>query len=116
MTAELSFKQKLHVLASLFKAVCAGSENIKRMDELVGRLAEAEGLRNQVVHSIWRGNLEGSGITRRKVTAKMGEGLRKREQSLQPLQILSIGYHFMYLVHSLDELLYIEFGSKYGEP
>ena len=118
VTAELSFKQKLHVLASLFRAIRPGSELLDRMQELLGRLDNAEGLRNQIVHSVWRtdiDDLEGKRIVRHKYTAKMRHGLRKQQETLTPLQIRQVGYHFAYLAHCLDELLYMEFGSEYGE-
>jgi hypothetical protein len=117
ITAELAFKQKLHVLSSLFRSVRPGSAYHAQMDELLGRLKAAEGLRNQVTHSSWQRSLDdGEGIVRHKFTAKMQEGLKKQEQTLTPLQIHGLGGHFGYLSHCLDELLYVEFGSEYGEP
>jgi hypothetical protein len=116
LTAELAFKTKLHIFASLFRLVRPNSPNMQQVEELTAALDEAEPLRNQIIHSSWQHDIETVNLKRRKRSAKMSRGYRIDEQSLTPLQIQSVAYHFSYLAFSIDELLYIEFGSEYGSP
>ena len=116
VTAELAFKNKTHLLASLFKATRSDSDNLGRLDELLGLCCDAEALRNQIVHSSWRTGLAGEPALRRKYTAKRDHGLKKNEETLTPVQIHEIALHCGYLIWGLDQLMYEEFGSEYGEP
>jgi hypothetical protein len=116
VTAELSFKTRLHVFASLFRLTRPHSENLPRLDDLIAVFDQAEQLRNQIVHSSWQHDFETMRLTRRKRTAKMSKGYRTDEESLTPAQIQSVAHHFGYLGFIIDELLYLEFGSEYGSP
>ena len=81
VTAELSFKNKVHLLASLTRArfdvaKAIGSSTLEKyLDELVARAFEAEQLRNQIMHSNYIGPFLRDGrAERRKVSAKASKG------------------------------------------
>jgi hypothetical protein len=81
LTAELAFKNKVHLFSSLVRArydlsTAVGSSSLEvYLSELVARIFEAEQLRNQIMHSSWIGPfLKDGRAERRKVTAKASKG------------------------------------------
>lgn len=116
VTAELSFKNKVNLLAALFRQQKANSPDIDRLDELGARFFEIEQQRNRVVHSKWKGQLFGNSMTIQKYTARHRQGLRRQEESLTPGQVEAIALHCGYLAFCLDELMFAEFGEAYGMP
>ncbi len=116
VTAALSFKAKVDLLAALFRHERPASEHLDQLDELCGAWFQIEQKRNQVVHSKWGGVLEGMGMTRSKYTARHKHGLQHHWETLTPMQVEAIGMHCGYLAHEVDELMYLEFGRDYGEP
>jgi hypothetical protein len=116
VTAELSFKGKVNLLATLFRHEAPQSTHLDQLEKLAGACFQAEEKRNQVVHSKWRNQLEGSGMTRSKYTARGKNGLRHQSETLTPAQVQAIAHHCGYLAHCIDELMYWEFGREYGEP
>ena len=120
ITSELSFKNKVNLFASLFRQRRPASEWMRQLGDLVVVCYRAEEIRNQVVHSLWITTLADDTslnklITRRKHTAK-SHGLRTHEETLTPYQIQAIASYCSYVAWSVDQLLYYEFGSEYGEP
>lgn len=116
VTSELSFKLKLHIFSSLFRAARPNSENHAQMEDLIAAFGEAEQIRNPMIHSSWWQDFETIQMTRRKRSAKMSRGYRTDEEQLTPWQIQSFAHHLGYLGFIIDELLYIEFGEVYGSP
>ena len=116
VTAELSFKAKVNLLGALFKHEAPKSEHLNQLRELVSVCLQAEERRNQVVHSKWRNELDGMGMTRSKDTARSKHGLRHKQESLTPAQVQAIAHYCGYVAHCVDELMYWEFGDAYGEP
>ncbi len=116
VTAELSFRAKVDLFSSLFRGLRPGSDNLSAVRDFCAACAQIEAKRNQVMHSKWRHQMDGSGVTRLKYTARAKHGLRKQEELLALNQVEAIWVHCGYLAHSLDELMFWEFGKEYGEP
>jgi len=116
VTAELSFKGKVNLLTAMFRQEVPQSKHLLQLDELAGACIQIEQKRNQVVHSKWRNELDGPGMTRMKYTARGKAGLQHQSETLTSAQVQAIAHHCGYLAHSVDELMYWEFGREYGEP
>ena len=116
ITAELSFRAKVNLFGALFRHDRPNSERLDYLRELCGACLQIEQKRNQVVHSKWRNQLDGLGMTRVKLTARGKHGLRRQTETLTPTAVTAIAEHCGYLAHSVDELMYTEYGSDYAEP
>ncbi|HLE03284.1 MAG TPA: hypothetical protein VI729_01555 [Anaerolineales bacterium] len=111
VTAQLSFKAKLDLLASLIKLHFPhASFNVGPNDpeaalrELVAMLTMCEELRNRVMHSTWRSSPERVGHVRRaKQTARAKHGFRQEFEDLTPGNVLDISDYIVYGSYSLDE-------------
>lgn len=114
--ANLSFAAKVNLLEALFKHERSDSQYFGHVHELSRACLQIEEKRNQVVHSKWSMQIEGSGMTRSKYNVKHKHGLQHYSEPLTPTQVESIGLHCGYLAHCVDELMYLEFGHEYGEP
>ncbi len=111
ITAELSFKVKVNVFASLYQKLKDnfffntfpgfGDEYIK---ELVIALNKCEEMRNQVLHSSFTQNyLDKTKIIRTKVTAKQKSGLRKTEEETNIIKLFNIADFIGQIEFHLDE-------------
>ncbi len=98
VTCEMSFKNKLHLLASLFRQRAAepsavwgvGDRSVQAFDELMANCFEAEQLRNTILHSSYVYPVQAdNSIKRRKTTAK-SKGLRTNEVVETPASLLRI--------------------------
>lgn len=116
VTTELSFRAKVNLLAVLFAHDRPRSEYLSELRELTAAFLQVEERRNQIVHSMWRRGSDGLGMTRIKHTARGKQGLRMQCETLEPDQVDALWQHCAYLDWSLDQLMYAEFGSDYGEP
>jgi hypothetical protein len=116
MTAEMSFKAKVNLFVVLFMHEAPKTESAERLRELAGVCGKAEEVRNQLIHSKWRRQLDSSAMARGKFTARAKHGLRHQSQVLTPVQVQAITHHCFYLAHCVDDLMYLEFGREYGEP
>jgi hypothetical protein len=115
VTARLAFRAKLDLLGVLFRHERIRSANLDRLSELLAACEQIEGKRNEMVHSRWQQTLDGVGMTRTKVTVHRKKGLQTSSEVLTPGQVRAIGHQCGYLIHSLDELMYVEFGTAYGQ-
>jgi hypothetical protein len=115
VTAELSFKGKVNLFSALFKREAPQSKHFAQLEELAGACFRVEQKRNQVMHSKWRNDLDGSGMKRIKYSARGKTGLQHQSETLTPAQVQAIAHHCGYLAHSVDELMYFEFGREYGD-
>ena len=116
VTAELSFKAKVNLLAVLFAHERPQSEYVADLRELAAACLQVEGRRNQIVHSRWLPEGDGHSVKRIKHTARGKKGLRTDEEGLAPDQVDAVWQHCAYLDWSLDQMMYAEFGSEYGQP
>lgn len=115
VTAELSFKNKLNLLASLFRECAPKSEEFDRLGEIVTLCFTVEKLRNQIIHSSWKQDPSSSVTFRSKYTARHKVGLREQREDLTPAQVGEIAVHSGYVIFLLDEFMYLEFGEDYGD-
>jgi hypothetical protein len=97
LTVELSFKNKVHLLASLVRArydlsTSIGSSTLDEyLSELVARTFEAEQFRNQIMHSSWIGPFLRDGrAERRKITAKASRGHFVASEEVDAAYLLDI--------------------------
>ena len=86
------------------------------LGELCAASLKIEEERNRIVHSKWGHELETSNMTRTKFVARGKHGLRRQAESMSHGRVGSIWAHCGYLSHELDELLFMEYGTEYGEP
>jgi len=113
ITAELSFKNKVHLFASLVRNMSSthkfntGNAPVSEvLDELVACLFRAEQLRNQVFHSSYsRPDLSDS-VKRQKITAKATKGFQIQEQSVDSSYILDVADFIGEMATSLIEFLW----------
>ncbi|GAB5408370.1 MAG: hypothetical protein BalsKO_07350 [Balneolaceae bacterium] len=87
ITAELSFRTKVHIFSSLFKKVNGqfqfnSSPRFQGtfFNELIKALFKCEEIRNQTLHSTFVKNWENDFLVRMKITAKAKTGLRKTSE------------------------------------
>jgi hypothetical protein len=82
VTAELSFRQKIDLLSSIYRDKRNSPSELAELDEVLSRLAQAEQKRNIVVHSLWTSYAEDQTIARIKSTAKRkNKGLKLEIES-----------------------------------
>jgi hypothetical protein len=111
--AELSFKTKLHLFASLFRKTLAGRttqggyDPLEVLDDLVTLCFRAEELRNQVLHSSWIHRHVDQRIDRRKVTAKASRGLRVHTETVDSGYLLDTADYVAYAAMMVDEFMLV---------
>lgn len=90
VTAELSFRNMVNLLDSLFKYRCADSQLVGELEKLLGGVMQVEQRRNQITHSTWGLHPETGNIARLKRTAKKGSGLQQQEEIMTSQDLWSI--------------------------
>jgi len=108
VTSEMSYKAKVHVLASLIKKEYEVKElEISESDfqDLLYMCTKSEELRNKLLHSSWVYDLTKKDIEirRRKTTAKMKHGFRNEEEPLTPGQVLEMADYIIATAVYLEE-------------
>src|SRR5215831_7840772 len=105
LTAELSFRGKVHLMSSLVRerydmATAIGSSSLQEyLSELVARIFEAEQLRNQIIHSSWIGPFLRDGrAQRRKITAKAAKGHSIASEEMDAGYLLDIADFICYIM------------------
>ena len=76
ITAELSYRNQLALLSSVFLHRAPDAEQQTELERLVSRALKIEQERNIIVHSWWGSGDSPQTITRLKTTAKISKGLR----------------------------------------
>ena len=98
ITAEMSFRNKVHLMGSLLRRALpftmfnTGYDNPEEMvSELISQCFRAEELRNQIMHSSYvRLNNKNGEVKRNKITSKATRGLNISSEVLDPGLILDI--------------------------
>jgi hypothetical protein len=88
--SELSFRQRVHIFASLVRELSPTGTDFERLEELCSVLFRAEELRNQVLHSSWGPAEPANSFVRSKVTAKAKKGVHIATETLHVWQIMEI--------------------------
>ena len=88
ITAELSFRQKLDLVAALFKYRCKDTAKQAELKGLIARVEKLEARRNTVQHSLWIHLSEKRDqLTQLKITAKRKNGLIHTKNIITPQQL-----------------------------
>jgi len=98
VTSELSFKNKVDMMASLVRQRLSSTRfnvgddpPVEVLDELVKILFQAEKLHNRIMHSTWLyTRLKVDRWSRFKLTAKASHGLREQSEEMGPDKLLDI--------------------------
>lgn len=90
VTAELSFRNLVALLSSLFRETAEKEATVEELDSLLKKALLVEEKRNIITHSIWTVGKTESTITRVKRTAKVGKGLRQQKEQLTVDYLLKI--------------------------
>jgi hypothetical protein len=90
ITSELSFRNKLGLLYSLYLYRTATSEPSETLKKLLARLRRAEERRNTILHSYWVKSPVSGMLIRYKHTAKSAKGFVQHVEDLKPEHIEAI--------------------------
>ena len=108
ITAELSFRGKIDLVSSLFRHSKPSSDALSQFDDLIAICAEAESLRNQVLHSSWFDAGSGS-VKRVKLTARRKVGLSQQEEKMTSANLMDIADFIAYTVMMVDQFFSAQF-------
>lgn len=111
VTAELSFKVKVHMLSSLVrqsvpitKFNVGLDDPIESWNKISSQCFRAEELRNQILHSEWSGPyLRDMKASRHKITAKASRGLTEHVEVVDSARLLDIADYIVSVVVFVDE-------------
>ena len=106
VTAELSFRQKIDLLSSIYRDKPNNSTKLAELDRVLARVAQAEQKRNIVVHSVWTAHEVKATVATIKSTAKRrskGLKLEIKNMSVEDLEdvakyIANVAYEVQTLV------------------
>lgn len=106
VTAELSFRQKINLLSSIYRDKLNNSTELAELDRVLAQAAQAEQKRNIVVHSVWTAYAAKETVARIKATAKRrskGLKLEIKNMSVEDLEdvanyIANVAYEVQTLV------------------
>lgn len=120
VTAEMSFRNKVHLFGSLIR-LQLGLENFNLGDrdpqvyvrELIAACFRCEEMRNTVMHSSWSIASHDSAMRRhrKKTTAKASRGLHTHEEDITAADVLDIYDYILYIEYEIDEFM-----LTYGRP
>lgn len=105
VTAELSFRNLIALLFSLYKYRKSDPHDINQMEEICKRAKDLESRRNKVIHSIWAVNdkIE-EDILRIKVTAKYKQGLKHTYERTDTSELHKISHEIVDLISEISDL------------
>jgi hypothetical protein len=120
IVAEMSFKNRVHLLGSLLRRVNTDPRlnvghvnSLEMISELVAQCFRAEELRNQVMHSSWQRNYPDSGkVRRRKITAKASRGLHVQHEDVDSGYLLDIADFIICISIDVEDMFLIWEGQK----
>jgi hypothetical protein len=105
ITAELSFRNLVGLLSSLYKHFVNESEKIEELDALLTTALTIEEKRNIVTHSLWGAGYTHETITRIKMTAKKAKGLRHQYEQMSAEDLSKIAERIAELSHDVQMLM-----------
>jgi len=111
VTSELSFKNKVDMMASLVRQRLPSTRfnvgddpPVEVLDELVKILFQAEELHNRIMHSTWQyTRLKVDRWSRFKLTAKARHGLREQSEEMGPDELLDIADYICCVGMNVEE-------------
>jgi len=110
VTAEVSFKNLVHLLGALARRhenldgqLADSAQRLAQLDELLGLCFSLEGERNRLIHSFWPiPEQSGRSALRLKLTARK-EGLRRQREEIDAGRILDVADYAYYLAMMIEE-------------
>lgn len=125
VTAEMSFRNKVHVFASLtrlqFGIATFNPGNVdpeQYLRELVAGCFKTEEMRNAVMHSSWAYDGSAGAQTRRrtKTTAKASRGVHIHAEVLSAGDVMDVYDYALYVATVIDEFFGLWEGSERSSP
>jgi len=105
VTSELSFRNLISLLFSLYKYRKSDPNDIAKMNEICKRANNLETKRNQVIHSIWAVNPNTEEkLLRIKVTAKYKHGLKHTFEKTNIIELQKLNDEIVNLIFDISEL------------
>ena len=113
VTSELSFRNLLALLSSLYRFRKTKQEDIEKLDSLLKRASALEEQRNQVVHSTWAINMsDPNSLSRYKVTAKQKSGLKHTVEEKTIEELNHIADEMVSLMKTFSEITIEELNNQ----
>lgn len=101
ITSELSFKNKITLLKSLYDHLCKDEKTKKELKEIIKHADKIETERNKILHSTYGTGENVENITRFKITAKRSKGLIYKTEDLSEKNLLDRADDFVLLAVKL---------------
>jgi len=106
VTAELSFRQKIDLLSSIYRDKLDKPAELAQLDEVLARVAEAEQKRNTIVHSVWTEYAVDGTPARIKATAKRkSKGLKMKIESVSVKDLEDIAEYIAKAAYDVQTLV-----------
>ena len=107
ITAELSFRNLIALLSSIFRHRTEDSEKVKMLDALLKRALQLEEKRNIITHSVWAGGKtpDTDTITRVKRSAKIYKGLRHQFEQIGVADLNKIAKEIAVLAEEIQTFM-----------
>jgi hypothetical protein len=102
ITAELSFRNLVGLLSSIFRHRMGDSEKVEELEALLTRALQVEEKRNIITHSVWGAGNTRETITRVKTTAKKAKGLRHQFEQMSVADLNEIAEQVAVLAHEIQ--------------
>lgn len=111
ITAESSFRNRMHLLGSLVRHLASTTkfntgpnDAVEMFSELMALCFKAEELRNQILHSSYTGAyLSDAKATRKKLTAKASKGLVVHDEEIDSGYLLDIADFIITIAMQVEE-------------
>lgn len=116
VTAELSFRQKINLLSSIYKDKITNSNELAELDLVLKRAAQAEEKRNTLVHSVWTTyvDTETDTVARIKAVAKR-KGLKVEIKSVSLKDLESVADNITNVAYDIQTLIIRFYNPKFND-
>ncbi len=105
ITSELSFRNLLALLSSLYRLRKTDKKDINKLTELLKKAEGFERKRNQIIHSIWAVNMtDPQSLIRYKVTAKRKNGLKHTLEKKTVDELNRIADEMVFIIKTISEI------------
>ncbi len=106
VTAELSFRQKMDLLSSIYRDKQNNSTELAELDQVLARVAQAEQKRNIVVHSVWAAYAVNETVARIKATAKRrSKGLKLEIENMSVKDLEDVANYIANVAYEVQTLV-----------
>ena len=106
ITAELSFRQKIDLLSSIYRDKRDNSSELAELDRVLKRAVQAEQKRNTVVHSVWTAYAVNETPGRIKTIAKRrSKGLKLEIESISVKDLEDVANYIANVAYDIQTLV-----------